>query len=76
MVHGSFAFWPCSGKVEALLKEQKICIGLVPLNFAQLVTFKNPNLAQIITSQHIHTYAVRLGGRPILAILKLGSGTS
>ena len=29
-VHGSFAFWPCSGKVEALLKvlEQKLGIGM------------------------------------------------
>ena len=39
-VHGSFAFWPCSGKVEALLKEQKLGIGIwdpkgikVPLPF-------------------------------------------
>ena len=39
-VHGSFAFRPCSGKVEALLKEQKIGIGIwdpqrymVPLPF-------------------------------------------
>ena len=39
-VHGSFAFWPCSGKVEALLQEQKIGIGIwdpkrymVPLPF-------------------------------------------
>ena len=27
-VHGSFAFWPCSGKVEALLREQKGGIGI------------------------------------------------